>query len=56
MANVADILRTYGEIIADEEHETTKGCFIRITTYEYNSEVYVLVMKNGQVVTIGEKN
>lgn len=56
MANVADVLRTYGEIIADEEHETTKGCFIRITTYKYNGEVYVLVMKNGQVVTIGEKN
>ena len=56
MANVADILRTYGEIIKDEEHETTKGQFIRITTFKYNEELFVLVMKNGEVVTVGEAN
>ena len=56
MANVADILRTYGEIIKDEEHETTKGQFIRITTFKYHEELFVLVMKNGEVVTVGEAN
>ncbi len=56
MANVAETLRTYGKIIADEDYETTTGHFVRITTYELSGEKYVLVMRDGQVVTIGEAN
>lgn len=54
MANVAETLRTYGEIIADEDYETTDGHFVRITTYRINGEDFVLVMRDGEVVTVGE--
>lgn len=54
MANMVDALRTYGEIIADEDYETTNGHFVRITTYKLNGEKFVLVMRDGQVITVGE--
>jgi hypothetical protein len=54
MANVADALRTYGEIIADEDYETKDGHFVRITTYRMNGEDFVLIMRDGEVITVGE--
>lgn len=54
MANVAETLRTYGEIIADEDYETTDGHFVRITTYQMNGEKFVLVMRDGEVITVGD--
>ena len=50
----ADALRTYGEIITDEDYTTTNGHFVRITTYKLNEKKFVLVMRDGQVVTVGE--
>ena len=38
MANTADALLAYGEIIADEDYETTNGHFVRITTFQMNGE------------------
>ena len=49
-------LKHYGEIIADKNHETTEGHFIRFTTYKYNDTYYVVTMFDGTVVTIAEKN
>ena len=50
----ANLLRTYGEIIADKEHETTEGNFIRFTTYKMDGAYYTLVMCNGDVILVGE--
>ena len=49
-------LRHYGKIIADKNHETTEGHFIRFTTYVYNGMYYVVTMFDGTVVTVAEKN
>ena len=49
-------LRHYGRIIADKNHETTEGHFIRFTTYVYNGMYYVVTMFDGTVVTVAEKN
>ena len=49
-------LRHYGKIIADKNHETTEGHFIRFTTYVYNGMYYVVTMFDGTVVTVSEKN
>ena len=49
-------LRLYGEIIADKNHETTEGHFIRFTTYKYEDRYYVVTMFDGDVIFIGEKN
>ena len=48
-------LRHYGEIIADKNHETIEGNFIRFTTYKYNDAHYVVTMFNGEVMMIAEK-
>jgi hypothetical protein len=48
-------LRHYGEIIADKNHETTEGHFIRFTTYKYNDTLYVVTMFDGVVILVGEK-
>jgi hypothetical protein len=37
-----DELRRYANIIADKEHETTEGVFIRFTTYEFEGMYYVV--------------
>lgn len=55
MRDTYNILRHYGEIIADKNHETTEGHFIRFTTYKYNNEYYVVTMVNGTVFMIAEK-
>ena len=49
-------LRHYGKIIADKNHETTKGHFIRFTTYVFEGMYYVVTMFDGTVVTVAEKN
>ena len=49
-------LRHYGKIIADKNHETTEGHFIRFTTYVFEGMYYVVTMFDGTVVTVAEKN
>jgi hypothetical protein len=49
-------LRHYGRIIADKEHETTEGMFIRFTTYEFEDVYYVVTMIDGDVFMIAEKD
>ena len=49
-------LRHYGRIIADKNHETTEGHFIRFTTYVFEGMYYVVTMFDGTVVTVAEKN
>jgi hypothetical protein len=49
-----DELRRYGDIIADKNHETTEGHFIRLTTYKYNTIHYTVVVCNGTLVAISE--
>ena len=51
-----DELRHYGNIIADKEHETTEGHFIRFTTYKFEDVYYVVVMFDGIVIVVAEKD
>lgn len=55
MKHLYNDLRHYGKIIADKEHETTEGLFIRFTTYLYNDTYYVVTMVDGDVFMIAEK-
>lgn len=48
-------LQRYGEIIADKNHETTEGHFIRFTTYLFENVYYVVVMFDGYVMAVAEK-
>ena len=48
-------LRHYGKIIADKNHETTEGHFIRFTTYLFEDKYYVVTMFDGIVVMVAEK-
>lgn len=48
-------LRRYGDIIADKNHETTEGHFIRFTTYKFEDMYYVVTMFDGVVITVAEK-
>lgn len=56
MEKLYNELKHYGEIIADKNHETTEGHFIRFTTYKHNDTYYVVVMFDGDVVIVTEKN
>ena len=56
MKHLYNDLRHYGKIIADKEHETTEGMFIRFTTYLYNDTYYVVTMVDGDVFMIAEKD
>lgn len=56
MEKLYNELRHYGKILADKNHETTEGHFIRFTTYEYNDVYYIVTMFDGVVFTIAEKN
>ena len=47
-------LRRYGNIIADKNHETTEGHFIRFTTYEFENMYYTVVMFDGDVMMVVE--
>lgn len=55
MKQLYNNLRHYGEIIADKNHKTTEGNFIRFTTFKYNDTFYVVTMFNGDVMMIAEK-
>jgi hypothetical protein len=48
-------LQRYGEILADKNHETTEGHFIRFTTYKFEDMYFVVVMFDGSVVLVAEK-
>ena len=50
-----DELRRYGKILADKNHETTEGVFIRFTTYEFEGMYYVVTMVDGSVFMVAEK-
>ena len=49
-----DELRRYGNIIADKNHETIEGHFIRFTTYEFEDMYYTVVMFDGDVMMVVE--
>lgn len=48
-------LRRYGDIIADKNHETTEGHFIRFTTYKFEDRYYIVTMFDGIVLMVAEK-
>lgn len=50
-----DTLKHYGEIIADRNHETVEGNFIRFTTFKYGNTHFVVTMFNGDVMMVAEK-
>ena len=54
MQTMYDELRRYGNIIADKNHETTEGHFIRFTTYEFEDMYYTVVMFDGDVMMVVE--
>lgn len=56
MNEMYNTLRHYGEIIADKEHKTTEGMFIRFTTYKYEEQYYIVVMADGILMAISETN
>ena len=56
LTNLYNTLRHYGKVLADKNHETTEGHFIRFTTYEYEDRYYVVTMFDGVVVTVSEKD
>jgi len=55
ITNLYNTLKHYGEIIADKNHETTEGHFIRFTTYLFEDRYYVVTMFNGDVMMVVEK-
>lgn len=55
MTNLYNTLKHYGEIIADKNHETTEGHFIRFTTYLFEDRYYVVTMFDGDVIMVTEK-
>ena len=55
MKMMYDELRRYGKILADKNHETTEGHFIRFTTYEFEGMYYVVTMFDGTVFSVAEK-
>ena len=56
MVRMYRTLVCYGEIIADKNHETTEGHFIRFTTFKYNDKYYVTVKCDGVVILVAEKD
>ena len=56
MKEMYNTLRHYGEIIADKEHETTEGMFIRFTTFKYEEQYYIVIMADGDLMAISETN
>lgn len=45
----------YGKILADKNHETKEGSFIRITRWEYSEQIYTSVKLNGDLIAIAEE-
>ena len=56
MIEMYKTLVRYGEIIADKNHETTEGNFIRFTTFKHNDTYYVAVKCNGEVILVAERD
>ena len=56
MEEMYKTLVCYGEIIADKNHETTEGNFIRFTAFKYNDKYYTAVKCNGVVILVAEKD
>ena len=56
MMEMYKTLVRYGQIIADKNHETTEGHFIRFTTFKYNDKYYVAVKCDGIVILVAEKD
>jgi hypothetical protein len=56
MEEMYKTLVRYGKIIADKNHETTEGNFIRFTTFKHNDKYYVAVKCNGVVILVAEKD
>ena len=54
MQTMYDELKRYGNIVADKNHETTEGHFIRFTTYEFEDNYYIVTMFDGEVMTVAE--
>ena len=54
MQTMYDELRRYGNIIADKNHGTTEGHFIRFITYEFENKYYIVTMFDGDVMTVVE--
>lgn len=52
--NYQDLLH-YGKIIADKEHETVDGHFIRFVTFEFLDKHYVATKYDGDIIMIAEK-
>ena len=48
-------LQRYGRIVADKNHETTEGHFIRLTTYMFEDMYYVVTMFDGVIFSVVEK-
>ena len=46
----------YGNIVADRQHETTDGHFIRFTTFSYKDELYVVTMYDGTAMLVSKKD
>lgn len=55
MPTMVDLVR-YGQILADKNHETKEGSFIRITKWEYEGQVYNSVKMNGDLIAIMEES
>ena len=55
MTNLYNTLKHYGKIIADKNHETIEGHFIRFTTYLFEDKYYVVTMFDGDVFMVAEK-
>ena len=56
MEKMYNELKHYGKILADKNHETTEGNYIRMTAYVYNDKYYVVIMVNGCVFAVAEKD
>ena len=56
METMYNKLRHYGKVLADKNHETTEGHFIRFTTYVFEDKYYVVTMFDGMVMTVAEKD
>ena len=54
MKNLYNNLVRYGTIIADKNHETIEGNFIRLTAFNYHNKYYVAIKINGIVFAVAE--
>ena len=48
-------LKNYGKILADKNHKTTDGHYIRFTVYDYEGHKFLAILFDGYVASITEK-